>query len=86
MSPGEVASQQLILDGQGDDSLVVQVWTDNGDYPANDSSASTHPAQARSASTGGSASGGSDGGGGGGSLSWWLLALLTVVSVRRLHQ
>ena len=87
MSPGEVASQQLILDGQGDDSLVVQVWTDNGDYPANDSSASTHPAQARnSASTGGTASGGSDGGGGGGSLSWWLLALLAVVSVRRLHQ
>ena len=88
MSPGEVASQQLILDGQGDDSLVVQVWTDNGDYPANDSSASTQPAQARSsASTGGTASGGSDGGGGGGgSPSWWLLALLAVVSVRRLHQ
>ncbi|MEQ3723879.1 serine protease [Alcanivorax sp.] len=88
LSPGKVASQQLILDGQGDDSLAVQVWTDNGDYPANDSSANTHPAQARSASTGGNVSGGGDGGSssGGGSLSWLLLALLTVVSVRRLHQ
>lgn len=86
LAPGKVASQQLLLDGQGNDSLTVQVWTDNGDYPSNGSTASTRPAQARSASSGGNASGGGDSGGGGGSLSWWLLALLSVVSVRRLHQ
>ncbi|OJH07403.1 MAG: peptidase [Alcanivorax borkumensis] len=86
MAPGEKASQQLLLEGQGNENLWVRVWTDNGDYPANDNTASTQPAQARKASSGGSAGGSAGGsGGGGGSLSWWLLALLTVVSVRRLH-
>jgi len=88
LAPGEMASQTLLLEGQGDDNLLVRVWTDNGDYPASDSVASTQPAQARSASTGGSANGGDggSGGGGGGSVSWLLLALLSVVSVRRLNQ
>ena len=88
LAPGQSAAQKLLLSGDGYDPMTVQVWTDNGDFPAGDAKAYTRPAQARSASSGGSATpeSGGGGGGGGGSLSFLGLLGLALVAARRLHQ
>lgn len=88
LPPGQSVAQQLLLSGEGYDPMTVQVWTDNGDFPYNDTKATTRPAQARSASSGGGATAESDsgGGGGGGSLSFLGLLGLALVAARRLHQ
>jgi hypothetical protein len=87
LGPEQFVAQQLLLSGEGYDPMTVQVWTDNGDFPAGDSKAYTRPAQARSASSGGGTTAGSDsGGGGGGSLSFLALLGLALVAARRLHQ
>lgn len=87
LAPGQSTAQQLLLSGEGYDVMTVQVWTDNGDFPAGDTLASTRPAQARSVSTSGGSSTGSDsGGGGGGSLSFLGLLGLALVAARRLYQ
>lgn len=88
VAPGSLASRQILLDGQGDTAMKVQVWTDNGDYPGGDTVASTRPAQARAADSE-QAAGASNGGGesgGGGSVSWLWLTTLLLVAVRRFHQ
>jgi len=88
LAAGQSAAQQLLLSGDGYDPMTVQVWTDNGDFPAGDTKVYTRPAQARSASSGGGATAESDsgGGGGGGSLSLLGLLGLALVAARRFHQ
>ena len=88
VAPATLAAQQLLLQGDGDTVMSVQVWSDNGDYPAGDTYATTRPAQARAATVTPPAQSGGNGGGsgGGGSLSWLWLTTLLLVAVRRFYQ
>ncbi|MED5388582.1 MAG: serine protease [Pseudomonadota bacterium] len=87
LAPGNTAFQQLRLSGEGYDAMNVQVWTDNGDFPAGDTQSYTRPAQARSANTESRVQTQSDsGGGGGGSLSLLALLGLALVAARRFNQ
>ncbi|MCG8391484.1 MAG: serine protease [Pseudomonadales bacterium] len=87
IAPQSLAAQQLLLNGQGNARMTVQVWTDNGDFPGGDAKATTRPAEARSSNSGQSGStGGGDSGGGGGSLPLISLLGLALLGVRRLNQ
>ncbi|MGB2248439.1 MAG: S1 family peptidase [Alcanivorax sediminis] len=84
MAPGEVAVQQLVMEGSGYGVVSVKVWTDNGDFPSGDSQAASYPALARSVATTSAPGPASDsGGGGGGAIAGLALLLLAGGAVRR---
>ncbi|MDX1803834.1 MAG: serine protease [Alcanivorax sp.] len=88
LAPGGAASREWSLSGSGSGEMQVQVWTDNGDYPAGDTRKSTSLAQARSAAQEQPKTTDSGGGGGGGGSPTpaTLIGLLAVLFFRRIHQ